>query len=80
MLELPRSVSYSKEDSQSIETFRKTLLLNKFRHHQYNPSLDNIFGRCLYEGLCEEAELAVRSSEEGLTDRIPTVSDFIVKN
>jgi hypothetical protein len=55
-LVLPREIKYSINDTQSIETFRKSLLLNKVKHHTYNPSFDHIFGRLLYRGLIDEAE------------------------
>ncbi len=56
MLDLPRTINYSLSDSQSIESFRKTLMLNKFRHHLYNPEFDSVFSEHLYHGLIEEAE------------------------
>jgi hypothetical protein len=56
MLDLPRTINYSLSDSQSIESFRKTLMLNKFRHHLYNPEFDSVFSKHLYHGLIEEAE------------------------
>jgi len=31
-------------------------MLNKFKHHAYNPNLDTVFGRYLYRGLTEEAD------------------------
>ncbi len=51
MLELPRNIKYSLQDSQPIDQFRKTLLLNKFRHHKYNPEFDRVFCKNLYIGL-----------------------------
>jgi hypothetical protein len=56
MLELPRNINYLLRDSQPIDLFRKTLLLNKFRHHKYNPEFDSVFSKNLYVGLVEEAE------------------------
>jgi len=35
--------------------------MNKYRHKDYNPSFDHIFGRLLYEGLPEAAELMIEN-------------------
>lgn len=64
-LVLPREIKYSLNDTQSIETFRKTLLLNKYKHHTYNPSFDHIFGRLLYAGLIDEAEKLIVDRKNG---------------
>lgn len=45
---LPREIAYSLKDTQSIEKFRNTLLMNRCRHKEYEPSFDNVFGRLLY--------------------------------
>jgi hypothetical protein len=31
-------------------------MMNKFRHHTYNPEFDSVFSKHLYHGLIEEAE------------------------
>ena len=36
--------------------------MNKFKHTEYEPSLDMIFGRLLYKGLIEEAEKFMKES------------------
>jgi len=51
-------------------------MLNKYKHKDYNPNLDTIFGRYLYKGLTEEAEKYLISQENAPT-KIPSVSDFI---
>ena len=56
MLDLPRNINYSLSDSQGIDSFRKTLMMNRFRHHTYNPEFDSVFSKHLYHGLIEEAE------------------------
>ena len=70
-------------------------MLNKFRHHLYNPEFDSVFSKQLYNGLVEEAEkieLNRKYTGSGGSHRSltinksqvevsqPTVSDFIVKN
>jgi hypothetical protein len=55
-LVLPREIPYALSDTLDISQFRKTLLMNKCRHHTYNPSYDIVFNRLLYKGLHEEVE------------------------
>jgi hypothetical protein len=79
MVKMPRSVEYTIEDNQSIEKFRETLMLNKFRHPSYDPNLDTIFSRYLYQGLPEEADMYILHNRENTKspERVPSVSDYI---
>jgi hypothetical protein len=79
MVKMPRSVEYTKEDKQSIEKFRETLMLNKYKHPSYNPNLDTVFARYLYQGLPEEAEKYILHNRLNTKspERVPSVSDYI---
>ena len=43
-------------------------MMNKFRHHTYNPEFDSVFSKHLYHGLIEEAENIVLNKKYTATD------------
>jgi hypothetical protein len=61
---------YSCHDD-SIESFRKTLRSNTFKHKEYNPNLDTVFGKYLFNGIMSEKVVK--------DDTIKTVNEFILK-
>lgn len=79
MVKMPRSVEYTLEDMQSIEKFRETLMLNRFKHPSYDPNLDTVFSRYLYQGLTQEADKYILHNRDNTNspERVPSVSDYI---
>ena len=51
--------------------------MNKFKHTEYEPSLDMIFGRLLYKGLIEEAEKFMKESSIQKGAKMPIVTEFL---
>lgn len=56
---------------EDIEEFKKILRSNTFKHKEYNPNLDTVFGKFLFEGIMSER---IENDET-----ISTVKDFILK-
>lgn len=49
-MQVPRQMRYASKDDTIID-FRTKLLANKIRHRQYNPKLEGVFSKYLFEGI-----------------------------
>lgn len=54
-LSIPRQMRASGPSELSISSFRSLIRSNRFTHQAYQPQLDTVFGKYLYEGLFDES-------------------------